>query len=122
MTENTGALLDESKKNIYLRLVHYAAPYKWWIAVSMVAEFVGDRWYQFSAQVTSPQNTVILLTEITALADTYPSLRIVCTHIPPELESDLLRLASELESAYGARIRFAYDGMYIELEREKAWK
>jgi signal transduction histidine kinase len=36
-------------------------------AVSMVAEFVGDRWYQFSAQVTSPQNTVILLTEITAL-------------------------------------------------------
>jgi len=66
--------------------------------------------------------THVPLTEITALADTYPSLRIVCTHIPPELESDLLRLASELESAYGARIRFAYDGMYIELEREKAWK
>ncbi len=29
--------MEESKKNIYLRLVHYAAPYKWWIFVSMIA-------------------------------------------------------------------------------------
>lgn len=36
-------------------------------AVSLVVEVSNDRWYQFSAQVTSPQNTVVLLTEITAL-------------------------------------------------------
>lgn len=35
--------------------------------VSMVAEFVRDRWYQLSARVTAPHSTVILLTEITAL-------------------------------------------------------
>ncbi|WP_300036696.1 PAS-domain containing protein [uncultured Roseobacter sp.] len=35
--------------------------------ISMVAEFVRDRWYQISAQVTAPHNIVILLTEITAL-------------------------------------------------------
>ena len=37
------------------------------IAVSVVAELTGDRWYQLSARVTSPQNTVLLLTEITSL-------------------------------------------------------
>jgi signal transduction histidine kinase len=37
------------------------------VAVSLVAELTRDRWYQLSAQVTSPQNTVLLLTEITAL-------------------------------------------------------
>ncbi|MEM9577773.1 MAG: PAS-domain containing protein [Pseudomonadota bacterium] len=36
-------------------------------ALSMVAEFVRDRWYQIGAQVTAPGTTVILLTEITAL-------------------------------------------------------
>lgn len=35
--------------------------------VSMVAEVARDRWYQISAQKTSPENTVLLLTEITAL-------------------------------------------------------
>jgi signal transduction histidine kinase/ActR/RegA family two-component response regulator len=36
-------------------------------AISLVAELTRDRWYQMSAQVTSPENTVLLLTEITAL-------------------------------------------------------
>lgn len=36
-------------------------------AISLVAELTHDRWYQMSAQVTSPENTVLLLTEITAL-------------------------------------------------------
>ncbi|MFK7880721.1 PAS-domain containing protein [Roseobacter sp.] len=35
--------------------------------VSLVAEVSRDRWYQMSAQQTSPENTVLLLTEITAL-------------------------------------------------------
>ncbi|WP_299740878.1 PAS-domain containing protein [uncultured Roseobacter sp.] len=35
--------------------------------VSLVAEVARDRWYQMSAQQTSPENTVLLLTEITAL-------------------------------------------------------
>ncbi|MFK7751802.1 MAG: PAS-domain containing protein [Sedimentitalea sp.] len=35
--------------------------------VSMVAEMRGDRWYQMSVQRTSLENTVLLLTEITAL-------------------------------------------------------
>lgn len=35
--------------------------------VSLVAEVTRDRWYQMSAQQTSPENTVLLLTEITAL-------------------------------------------------------
>ncbi|WP_342779808.1 hybrid sensor histidine kinase/response regulator [Phaeobacter marinintestinus] len=35
--------------------------------VSVVAEVAKDRWYQLSAQKTSPENTVLLLTEITAL-------------------------------------------------------
>ena len=35
--------------------------------VSVVAEVAKDRWYQLSAQRTSPENTVLLLTEITAL-------------------------------------------------------
>ncbi|MFK7762457.1 MAG: hybrid sensor histidine kinase/response regulator [Roseobacter sp.] len=35
--------------------------------VSLVAEVSRDRWYQMSAQWTSPQNTVLLFTEITAL-------------------------------------------------------
>jgi two-component system, sensor histidine kinase len=36
-------------------------------AVSIVAELLRDRWYQLSVQKTSPENTVLLLTEITAL-------------------------------------------------------
>ena len=35
--------------------------------VSLVAEVSKDRWYQMSTQQTSPENTVLLLTEITAL-------------------------------------------------------
>lgn len=35
--------------------------------VSLVAEVARDRWYQMSAQQTSPENTVLLLTEITAI-------------------------------------------------------
>ncbi|WP_299964470.1 PAS-domain containing protein [uncultured Roseobacter sp.] len=35
--------------------------------VSLVAEVPRDRWYQLSAQQTSPENTVLLLTEITTL-------------------------------------------------------
>ncbi len=35
--------------------------------VSLVAEVTKDRWYQMSTQQTSPENTVLLLTEITAL-------------------------------------------------------
>ena len=30
-------MLDEKKKNIYLRLISYAAPYKWLIVISMIA-------------------------------------------------------------------------------------
>lgn len=66
--------------------------------------------------------THVPLTEITALADSCPALRIVCTHIPPELEAGLARTTEEIHAAYGARIRFAHDGMTIELERETAWK
>ncbi|WP_298919161.1 PAS-domain containing protein [uncultured Roseobacter sp.] len=36
--------------------------------VSLVIELTQDRWYQMSAQVTSEENTVLLFTEITALA------------------------------------------------------
>ena len=36
-------------------------------AVSVVAGVVPDRWYQLSAQRTSPENCVLLMTEITAL-------------------------------------------------------
>lgn len=35
--------------------------------VSFVAEVARDRWFQLSAQQTSPENTVLLLTEITAI-------------------------------------------------------
>ncbi|MDT8323918.1 MAG: MBL fold metallo-hydrolase [Bacteroidota bacterium] len=66
--------------------------------------------------------THVPMTEITDLADEYPSLRIVCTHIPPELEKELARTAADVADRYGQRIRFAYDGMSLELKREETWK
>lgn len=64
-------------------------------------------------------STHVELDDILALAGRHPQLRIVCTHVPPELDLAAARhrIADSGDSA--ARIMFARDGRAFELEEER---
>jgi ribonuclease BN (tRNA processing enzyme) len=66
--------------------------------------------------------THVPLTEIVTLVRENPELRVVCTHIPPELEKDLPDRMDAATAAYPDRMLFAYDGMELELMRDRTWK
>jgi ribonuclease BN (tRNA processing enzyme) len=54
--------------------------------------------------------------EIYALAAAQPSLHIICTHVPPELEHELPRLRDRSVRDAQGRVLYAYDGMEYVLE------
>ena len=56
--------------------------------------------------------------EIHELAERQPRLRIICTHIPPELEPRLPGLQERSAADFGGRIQYAYDGMEYTIEND----
>lgn len=54
--------------------------------------------------------------EIFAFALAHPRLRLICTHVPPELESDLHRLRERSALETENRVLYAEDGMEYLLE------
>ena len=58
--------------------------------------------------------------DILALAAEHPALRIICTHLPPELEEELPALAERSARETGGRILYAQDGMEYRLEHSEA--
>ncbi|MBW4962352.1 PAS-domain containing protein [Sulfitobacter sp. CW3] len=65
MVNSRFLVSTNSKLDIVSKALEEAGPSD--PAVSIVAELLRDRWYQLSVQKTSPENTVLLLTEITTL-------------------------------------------------------
>lgn len=54
--------------------------------------------------------------EIYAFALTHPTLRLICTHVPPELESEMHRLRERSALETEGRVLYAEDGMEYLLE------
>lgn len=58
--------------------------------------------------------------EIFAFAAEHMQLKIICTHIPPELEPDLMALRERSGAEVEGRVTYAYDGMEYLLEKTQA--
>jgi len=67
-------------------------------------------------------STHVPVAELLALAKKHPRLRIFCTHIPPELESQLTALQLRSMSECGGRLLFAHDGMKVSMENDGTWR
>ena len=66
------------------------------------------------------ESTHVTQDEVFGLASAHPALRIICTHVPPELEAELPALEQRSAEEAGGRIRYAHDGMEYMLEQEQA--
>ena len=75
-----------------------------------------------AADVLAVDTTHVTVSEIAELAGRHPELLILCTHIPPELEDELPRLTREFREAFTDRLRFAHDGLTLDLENTTTWK
>ncbi len=58
--------------------------------------------------------------DIYAFATAHEQLRIICTHIPPELEPGLMALRERSTAEVAGRVIYAYDGMEYLLEKTQA--
>ena len=63
-------------------------------------------------------STHVTIEELFGLAKIHKELTIFCTHIPPELESELDDLRDRSTASYGGRVIFAHDGMRVSTQAD----
>jgi ribonuclease BN (tRNA processing enzyme) len=75
--------------------------------IADIGEFVN------SVRVAILDAAHVPIEEVFLLAERCSDLDIICTHIPPELETDLVSLKERSVRDYEGRVLFAHDGMSI---------